>query len=672
MHRLHRLPNKITACKTAQQSTNQVVFFGAEKVALFAAERVVLFSTEKVAYFARNIYTPTTFDCYQGQGSGILADGEPGNIYSLNVGGGSAEACYFNDCTYGIYMRYNIDFNASNNTFNNIGYQNQNPSYGIYGKYSAGANKNVSQNYFERLDNGVAFLRVTDADVIIEDNHFNSFYSVPTRQGDRAITLWDISLSPLIRNQMINKNMINHYQRGISLVNQQVVNVEDNSIMFDGVNPTSMWYGIRVLGGFDNKIIHNSINRMVPFPDLGLSRSLFGITIERSSGNVLIDNNVANLGSGIRFFNTLTNEITCNGMAFNVDNLVLEASIIGDQGEPGKPANNVWNINPNTLQTTMDHGNILNIGPVPHPSPIFYVENLSGYNPAFGAGQYCPFICPFDAVQLRFESGNNGCVGNGCTDPGCEQEFIERMIQQIDEFANLPDEQSEEVKAYAYEMLARDSMLMYQGTILDAVLQDFYQTISEGNYGAFDEIVNLLQQEDTIGAIIVNSIITPENLTESNQQLFNEIFFATWGENKIELDAYQQSTLEFIAFQNPYSGGDAVYSARVMLGLDIADFMDNSMERRSETEDKHTVYDQGVIVPNPNTGKMIYLYSINSNEKSELQIFNARGTLIRNYSLPSDIPSIEVDLSDQTSGIYVYRVVTNGTVFAGNKIILQR
>jgi len=75
-----------------------------------------------------------------------------------------------------------------------------------------------------------------------------------------------------------------------------------------------------------------------------------------------------------------------------------------------------------------------------------------------------------------------------------------------------------------------------------------------------------LQQEDNTGAIIVNSSITPENLSESNQQLFNEVFFSTWAEYIDTLDANQQAILEFIAYQNPYSGGDAVYSARVMLG----------------------------------------------------------------------------------------------------------
>ncbi len=35
-------------------------------------------------------------------------------------------------------------------------------------------------------------------------------------------------------------------------------------------------------------------------------------------------------------------------------------------------------------------------------------------------------------------------------------------------------------------------------------------------------------------------------------------------------------------------------------------------------------------------------------------------------------PSPDIDLSDQVSGIYVYRIVSKGKIYPGNKIILQK
>jgi len=358
-------------------------------------------------------------------------------------------------------------------------------------------------------------------------------------------------------------------------------------------------------------------------------------------------------------------------MYFNVDNLVIESSIIGDQGGISDAADNIWAINPNTAQTNQDHGNILGLGNLPSPPAIFYVQNQSGYNPDL-ANLGCPNICPPFAGQLSFETSTNSCSNNPCADPDCIQELIARIIEEQAQYANLEDEQKEEARQFAFSLLLQDSMLMYQGTLLDAVLQDFYQEMKDGNSGVFDEIISMLNNAENSGAIMANSHLTPENLSESNLQLFNEIYSGTWAENNYNLDSYQTSILEFIAYQNPYTGGDAVYSSRVMLGLDVADFMTEPFERKGKEIVESTIYDTGIIVPNPNTGKMSYIYNNELNDISLMQIFSSRGKLIRSYNLISEINSIDIDLSDQCNGIYIYRVVINGKIYSGNKIIIQK
>ena len=59
-------------------------------------------------------------------------------------------------------------------------------------------------------------------------------------------------------------------------------------------------------------------------------------------------------------------------------------------------------------------------------------------------------------------------------------------------------------------------------------------------------------------------------------------------------------------------------------------------------------------------------------DNSEFQIFNSRGRLIRSFKLISESNTLSIDLSDPTNGIYIYRIVTNGKIYAGNKIILQK
>jgi hypothetical protein len=613
-------------------------------------------------------------DCYPGQGSGILAQGDASGVYQLNVGGVTGEGCYFNDNTYGVYTKTNVQLSASHNTFNNISYINPNTSYGIYGIASSGAVQNVSENIFNRLDYGVWFSNIHDAEMIIDHNSFNDFIPVPARQGSRAITVWSTNPFGNSWSRSIRNNNIQHYMQGISLTHQQGIAVEENQFHFDLVNPVSLWYGVRILGGTENIIRLNSMNRTGTAPDLGLSRQVMGISIERSENNLIAENNIFNLGSGIRFYSTtISNAVKCNQLIQSVDNLVLENALIGDQGSPNSASDNFWLINPNTEQTSSGHGNILNIGNAPNPRPIFYVQDLPGFNPDFNGVGDCPYVCPGYAANIdKNANPGNSCSNSGCNDPQCYQDLIAQIIDEQVQYADLPDEQNEKARNFAFELLIRDSMLMYQGTLLDAKLRDFYIEMKEGNSGIFEQITNLLQEEDNQTASIVNSTITPENLSESNLQLFNEMFLGTWAEHNFELNAYIHSILEFIAYQNPYSGGDAVYCARVMLGLDIADFISIPEERRRAETESVTFFDQGLIVPNPNTGKMSYIYTNEYEDNSEFQIFNNRGKLIKSYTIEPDIKSLDIDLSDQPGGIYIYRIVTNGKVFSGNKIILQK
>jgi hypothetical protein len=76
----------------------------------------------------------------------------------------------------------------------------------------------------------------------------------------------------------------------------------------------------------------------------------------------------------------------------------------------------------------------------------------------------------------------------------------------------LPDEQGEEARNFAFELLIHDSMLMYQGTLLDARLREFYLEMKEGNSGIIEQITGLLQEENNQAAMVMNSTITPGNL----------------------------------------------------------------------------------------------------------------------------------------------------------------
>lgn len=70
-----------------------------------------------------------------------------------------------------------------------------------------------------------------------------------------------------------------------------------------------------------------------------------------------------------------------------------------------------------------------------------------------------------------------------------------------------------------------------------------------------------------------------------------------------------------------------------------------------QLESKHEI---GSVTPNPSTG-LFYLNTIPA-EKEEIYIFNAAGTLIRQFPIDPTNQSIELDLLDQPSGWYFVQV----------------
>jgi hypothetical protein len=107
--------------------------------------------------------------------------------------------------------------------------------------------------------------------------------------------------------------------------------------------------------------------------------------------------------------------------------------------------------------------------------------------------------------------------------------------------------------------------------------------------------------------------------------------------------------------------------------LDVADFIPDVPERRRNTGKKEDDdVEPGMIVPNPNTRKITYIYNTEKSENSELQIYNSRGRIIQSFKLNRESKSLEIDLSNQPSGFYVYRILLNGSIYPGNKIIIEK
>ena len=126
------------------------------------------------------------------------------------------------------------------------------------------------------------------------------------------------------------------------------------------------------------------------------------------------------------------------------------------------------------------------------------------------------------------------------------------------------------------------------------------------------------------------------------------------------------TTLNTIAFMNPLDGGDAVYSARVLLQLQIDDETGTPFRMMNEESD---LEDETIVVyPNPNDGNMTIEYEIEGD--AEMQITDVMGKVICTYTLFATNNIIEINCNDLSNGVYFYSIIANGNIIKSDKIVI--
>jgi hypothetical protein len=215
---------------------------------------------------------------------------------------------------------------------------------------------------------------------------------------------------------------------------------------------------------------------------------------------------------------------------------------------------------------------------------------------------------------------------------------------------------------------------MYLNNSNDSILQAFYFAMLEENIDLLSQIKYYLENNDSTNAEIINSSVTPENYFEENEKLFNEVYINTWGKYNMELDSAHIEILEEIAYQNPISGGDAVYGARVMLDLDLLDTYSNPNGRYTLINEDMTLSKliKNPIMPNPSSGKFTYLRMTNSTFDDRLEVYNLFGVLLKSMTIPYQVGAFNFDLTDLPNGIYPCKISSNDKMEIYEKLIIQK
>ncbi len=224
------------------------------------------------------------------------------------------------------------------------------------------------------------------------------------------------------------------------------------------------------------------------------------------------------------------------------------------------------------------------------------------------------------------------------------------------------------------------------GTSDDAVYQSFYTFAENNNIGAFQRVKEYITDstlQDTTAAIITNNNIPTRCSMEENQKIVNSIYLQHLNlrtdstylmDPRYIYDSTEIVTLQNVAYQNPLSGGDAVYMARVMLFMNMTDD-DNAGGEKSLhwynlPDDKAPTKEAFRLYPNPNNGKMILEYNLNEDEKGIITFYNLTGTVVNSFNFSNTASHLNIDISNISAGSYFYNVKVNDVNVKSDKLII--
>jgi hypothetical protein len=597
-------------------------------------------------------------------GIGICATATGNNVKNLTVGGsGSYDRVTFQQTTHGatgIHTFGKINTTATHNSFLNL-----NAGIIIENATGISCTQNLNYNTLENFTTGIKCRNMDYSTVNIGSNSFNAGVSGGTI-GTYGIIVQNVNSVPLnlsITGNGTSADPIQWIKTGIMLTkvcafSTYSVSVNGNYINFSSLNSgtvTGYYYGIRLQNCVGNGIGNNIISKPGTNPASSTVEKLRGISFENSSTSHIFQNAMTKMGSGIYGLGACnSSKIECNSMTSCFHGCYFNNAIIGDQISPNSNTDNRWinNVDLNKLRGAVSSATSWYYNPSdPEMNPFSQqVTNMSygiGIGNTFCGASGGKLTDGTDSIEIRDDLLGDLVLGD--VTYTVDSESLKKWSEQ-----------------FAYLLLSQDSNLLNLGTNEDVLYQNYYDSISNENTGWIQKTIDYFNKGMLDSATWANNNIQPANQIESNRKAVNEILLDYYETEPPSLDSDQINILVPIAYADPVDGGEAVYAARVLLGVD---------------PDGNVKYEDGdadfsgssrpwlKIFPNPTTDILNVVCDIESSEIM-LNFYSITGALLFHAEQQSTISNI--DISRLNEGIYIVEGISDQSPSCYLKLIVAK
>ncbi|MCX8478201.1 MAG: hypothetical protein ORN56_00250 [Chitinophagales bacterium] len=281
------------------------------------------------------------------------------------------------------------------------------------------------------------------------------------------------------------------------------------------------------------------------------------------------------------------------------------------------------------------------------------------------------------------------CTGNGTGTPTTplfnynENGYISYAELVASDALQYP-EYPEEARYYDVEHLLvaiREDATLLQNDLIDS----FYMRTEDESVNQFLDVqTNITGGELQDAGQILDNIV-PDGIIEENRRQVYEIYLNTIAIENDEFTDDQRRILLQIAFQCPYTGGNAVMEARNMLSLtDSTNYHDSLLcgENFAYRQGSHQSTIKAIkhlnesgnflsVYPNPSNSIAFIKWNLPTECRNcTFKIVNVLGELIKEQKGLSEKGKLEISTSNLQPGIYHCLLITNGAVTQSKKLII--
>ena len=490
----------------------------------------------------------------------------------------------------------------------------------------------ISQNTIRNVNKGIWITNYNSPQIIDHNSNLYSIGSAPT--GTRAGIYFPATLTGAT---VLNANA------GIHINNCPSATISNNTI--ERTNYTAI----------------------APAPLAANQFNLqFGISVGTSCTGTQVSNNVIKLmGSGIYYFGNTPISLKCNNMVNNSTGLWLNGQI-GQQGTVSAPQDNKWTI-PTGYIGVRRNGN-----PNITSSPVFFTRALFNSSPTV-TSQFMPntntqMIPPFaanpPAPQLSTINAANLCFISAPPPAGLVQ-----IVNEEGEYSYLPEEELKTLDVDLYKTLKINPDFYDQSTFEGLEIQEFIDSVELSNSAKIYQYEEKLSEKDTLGAKELMALFEAYSDVELNYKRVYEIYNRSWLEKEIEFTAEDSLVLSEIAYLSPRVAGNAVYTARVLLGLMIID-TETYSAKSSQINTSNENSDLR-IYPNPSSDFFNYFLPLKEEDKGTISIIDISGKEIQTWSADYSTDEGTLDIQRYAKGVYFFELTINGNQKLVKKLIVK-